>query len=459
MSETVQIPSQNTQPGPEFTDQSAAPYPAGPMPEGMPQDPFANPSTGSTELLFQQPGQDIFKRPEANETGAVETSEAEVAVGALEGVVSYTQQVDSIGRKNVYGVTADGKKKHIGHDDVLAAFGYAGDTQGKKPVEAAPEDDPEEFQKEFGVTTAAFDAMSPAEQLNVIKNAKPANEPAASTEVPAIPVAVAAQPAVKRSLSEVAAGAKPSWSEEGGQGTLHSASRKGPLRAGWSEEANDVPQVPAATATAGSPETPKATPSPLERAAAAGPLRAGWSEEAQTSQTQPATEADPATPVNNIGHSWTAANMVAAGIPAKGPSIKERFIARKQRRAERRAAAPVVASDERALNTPKIDSLDLTAAGDAARAAAPVAVEVAVDNGPILKTPMIDALDLTPTGDALRAAAPAPVEANPADARVLNTPKIDALDLRRPEIIAAEAASAEAILRANETDDEQKLAA
>ncbi len=140
--------------------------------------------------------------------------------------------------------------------------------------------------------------------------------------------------------------------------------------------------------------------SPLERAAAGGSLGFAWSEEAGTPEP---VVSDPQ-PAKGPGHTWSSESMKIDTGPAR-PSLKDRFVARRARRAS-----------QPALDTPKIDSLDLTTDRVFEAPAQPAAAEptlvapATVETEPVepvLSTPKIDALDLTRDPDAPRPQAPA----------------------------------------------------
>lgn len=142
--------------------------------------------------------------------------------------------------------------------------------------------------------------------------------------------------------------------------------------------------------------------SPLERAAAEGALRAGWSEEVGT--TEEATEEpDTSAATAGPGHTWNAASMKIDMPNKPRRSMKDRFMAHRARRVNR------------GLNTPKIDSLDLTSGRTFEAPVQPVAAETtpvvpdATETElvePLLNTPKIDALDLTRDPNAPRPQAP-----------------------------------------------------
>ncbi len=138
--------------------------------------------------------------------------------------------------------------------------------------------------------------------------------------------------------------------------------------------------------------------SQLERAAAGGSLGFAWSEEAGAPERPVVSDPQPA---KGPGHTWGADSMkIDTGAPR--PSLKNRFMARR----DLRVAQP-------ALNTPKIESLDLTMGRTFENPVRPVVapeVLIAPETEPVepqLNTPTINKLDLTRDPKMPRPQAPA----------------------------------------------------
>lgn len=162
--------------------------------------------------------------------------------------------------------------------------------------------------------------------------------------------------------------------------------------------------------------------SPLERAAAEGDLRLGWSEEANVTEETPADPQAVSAAMSGPGHKWNAASMKIDMPNKPRRSMKDRFMAHRARRVNR------------GLNTPKIDSLDLTSGRTFEAPVQPVvaettpvvaAAEETEPVEPLLNTPKIDALDLTRNPNT-----PRPSAEDAAAAMVkANRSRIDALDI------------------------------
>lgn len=95
------------------------------------------PPTESADLSVQFP--DAPVQPEALQLDQPTVVEQPVADNSMvmEGQFSTVEQkIYKNGAKHVYGVDAEGKKRHLSHDEILEAYGHAGEYQGARPKES-----------------------------------------------------------------------------------------------------------------------------------------------------------------------------------------------------------------------------------------------------------------------------------------------------------------------------------
>lgn len=88
---------------------------------------------GSTEINFSH-AEPATKEPEES----TPSDESDTNAGVMGGRFSAIEQkVYKNGAKHVYGKDSEGKHRHLSHDEILEAYGHAGEYQGKRPEPGA----------------------------------------------------------------------------------------------------------------------------------------------------------------------------------------------------------------------------------------------------------------------------------------------------------------------------------